>query len=77
MSKTTEIRTDGTFGAIYQELAEYNPKAPDVRDVVKTYAERHGKLIVESWADWFDWSVGDNSLSPGVIKRKAKRCCTD
>jgi len=58
MSKSTQIRTDGDFGAIYHALEKYNPKGVDVREVVKIYARRHGKCYRDAWAAWFAWAMG-------------------
>ena len=56
MKKDSELRTDGTFGALYR--ATCSGGRHDLRAVISMYRERVGCDYRTAWAAWFDWANG-------------------
>ncbi len=57
MKKDSELRTDGTFGALYRATCGESGRH-DLRGVIAMYRERVGCDYRTAWAAWFDWANG-------------------
>lgn len=55
MKPATPLRTDGTFGALYQETGSSDER-PDIRRVIAAYIQRYNVSYRQAWLAWFAWA---------------------